>query len=130
MAPPNRRNERERNRVKQVNQGFALLRNHIPSLANTKKLSKVLTLRSAVDYIRTLERLLHDDHGIAYNDNQVAHYSHSMPYQHSTPHPMERISLQENMLPLQSSTPESTTSSSCSVDLQMFADQWQDWQCR
>lgn len=63
-----RRNARERNRVKQVNNGFSLLRDHIPpEIAETfeqagrgsaKKLSKVETLRMAVEYIRSLEQML------------------------------------------------------------------------
>jgi hypothetical protein len=63
-----RRNARERNRVKQVNNGFSLLREHIPpeiadmfeqaGRGNAKKLSKVETLRMAVEYIRNLEQLL------------------------------------------------------------------------
>lgn len=68
-----RRNARERNRVKQVNNGFATLRQHIPASvaaalavpANSgnargasKKLSKVETLRMAVEYIRSLQRML------------------------------------------------------------------------
>ncbi|KDR14510.1 hypothetical protein L798_10211, partial [Zootermopsis nevadensis] len=74
-----RRNARERNRVKQVNNGFATLRSHIPpsvavalssstasssgsgSRGASKKLSKVETLRMAVEYIRSLQQLL-DDH--------------------------------------------------------------------
>lgn len=67
-----RRNARERNRVKQVNNGFATLRQHIPSSiaaafessngrGGNKKLSKVETLRMAVEYIRSLEELLSDD---------------------------------------------------------------------
>lgn len=69
-----RRNARERNRVKQVNNGFATLRQHIPpsvaaalsSPTNTstrsanKKLSKVETLRLAVEYIRSLQRMIED----------------------------------------------------------------------
>lgn len=72
-----RRNARERNRVKQVNNGFATLRQHIPqsvaqalggntsgthggSRAGSKKLSKVETLRMAVEYIRSLQRLLEE----------------------------------------------------------------------
>lgn len=72
-----RRNARERNRVKQVNNGFATLRQHIPasvaaalaspvspSPTNTrsanKKLSKVETLRMAVEYIRSLQRMIED----------------------------------------------------------------------
>ncbi|XP_049281377.1 achaete-scute complex protein T8 [Anopheles funestus] len=65
-----RRNARERNRVQQVNNGFAALRQRIPDEiaeafeAGTtargvhKKLSKVETLRMAVEYIKSLERLL------------------------------------------------------------------------
>ncbi|GJQ75130.1 putative protein dimerization protein [Trypoxylus dichotomus] len=67
-----RRNARERNRVKQVNNGFANLRQHIPnSIAaafessngkgGNKKLSKVETLRMAVEYIRSLEDILASD---------------------------------------------------------------------
>ncbi|XP_063224907.1 achaete-scute homolog 1a-like [Bacillus rossius redtenbacheri] len=82
-----RRNARERNRVKQVNNGFATLRQHIPaavaaalsppapaaspgaagpqsSRAASRKLSKVETLRMAVEYIRGLQRLL-DEHSPA-----------------------------------------------------------------
>lgn len=60
-----RRNERERNRVRQVNDGYVTLRDHIPqevvsALSNggrgaSKKLSKVDTLRLAVEYIRRLQ---------------------------------------------------------------------------
>ncbi|XP_064369208.1 achaete-scute homolog 2 [Dromaius novaehollandiae] len=53
-----RRNERERNRVRLVNLGFAALRQHVPHGAASKKMSKVETLRSAVEYIRALQRLL------------------------------------------------------------------------
>lgn len=75
-----RRNARERNRVKQVNNGFATLRQHIPqsvaqalgsntvgtnggSRAGSKKLSKVETLKMAVEYIRSLQNML-DNNGI------------------------------------------------------------------
>lgn len=76
-----RRNERERNRVKMVNNGFALLRNHLPfdesaleesgsetptpggkplsgSSSKGKKFSKVETLRAAIQHIRMLENLI------------------------------------------------------------------------
>lgn len=74
-----RRNARERNRVKQVNNGFATLRSHIPpavaaalttekstsrSSSASKKLSKVETLKMAVEYIRSLQEML-DDHNSA-----------------------------------------------------------------
>ncbi|KAL3205639.1 hypothetical protein MRX96_040716 [Rhipicephalus microplus] len=54
-----RRNERERKRVHLVNMGFASLRSHLPDWpVASKKLSKVETLRSAVDYITRLKELL------------------------------------------------------------------------
>lgn len=56
-----RRNERERNRVKMVNSGFTILRQHVPHVADNKKISKVDTLRAAVDYIKQLQRLLGND---------------------------------------------------------------------
>ncbi|XP_049536340.1 achaete-scute complex protein T4-like [Anopheles darlingi] len=72
-ASVQRRNARERNRVKQVNNGFANLRQHIPSTVVTaltngtrgtnKKLSKVDTLRLAVEYIRSLKRMLDENAG-------------------------------------------------------------------
>ncbi|EEB18113.1 conserved hypothetical protein [Pediculus humanus corporis] len=70
-----RRNARERNRVKQVNNGFATLRSHIPASvaaaltsekssprnsSASKKLSKVETLKMAVEYIRSLQQMLED----------------------------------------------------------------------
>nr|XP_003700756.1 PREDICTED: uncharacterized protein LOC100876071 [Megachile rotundata] len=73
-----RRNARERNRVKQVNNGFATLRQHIPSHIAAgygdrgKKLSKVETLRMAVEYIRGLQRLLAEADGIEYDANAGA----------------------------------------------------------
>ena len=66
-----RRNARERNRVKQVNNGFSNLRQHIPSTVisnlsksgrgSAKKLSKVDTLKLAVEYIRRLKDILEDN---------------------------------------------------------------------
>jgi achaete-scute complex protein len=38
--------------------GFSTLRNHVPNGAKNKKMSKVETLRSAVDYIKELQALL------------------------------------------------------------------------
>ncbi|XP_040569422.1 uncharacterized protein [Lepeophtheirus salmonis] len=53
-----RRNARERNRVKQVNSGFDYLKSHLPGATDIKKMSKVDTLRRAVDYIQSLQTLL------------------------------------------------------------------------
>ncbi|XP_022657691.1 class A basic helix-loop-helix protein 15-like [Varroa jacobsoni] len=53
-----RRNERERKRVHQVNQGFASLRERLPDAVANRKMSKVETLRSAIDYIVQLQKVL------------------------------------------------------------------------
>ncbi|CAK1578548.1 unnamed protein product [Parnassius mnemosyne] len=64
-----RRNARERNRVKQVNDGFNALRKRLPApivaalsggarRGSGKKLSKVDTLRMVVEYIKYLQRLI------------------------------------------------------------------------
>ncbi|XP_074605460.1 uncharacterized protein LOC141858573 [Brevipalpus obovatus] len=62
-----RRNERERTRVRNVNEGFERLRQHLPSMRNQKekRLSKVETLREAINYIRYLQNQLskEDCHG-------------------------------------------------------------------
>lgn len=86
-----RRNARERNRVRQVNDGFAALRRHIPEevavefeSANSnrganKKLSKVETLRMAVEYIRNLESLLNIGHADKENANRTSMESFPSP---------------------------------------------------
>ncbi|KAK2858876.1 hypothetical protein Q5P01_003496 [Channa striata] len=53
-----KRNERERHRVRCVNEGYARLREHLPREFEDKRLSKVETLRAAIDYIKHLQSLL------------------------------------------------------------------------
>uniref|UniRef100_A0A3Q4AGC5 BHLH domain-containing protein n=1 Tax=Mola mola TaxID=94237 RepID=A0A3Q4AGC5_MOLML len=53
-----KRNERERHRVRCVNEGYARLREHLPQELEEKRLSKVETLRAAIDYIKHLQSLL------------------------------------------------------------------------
>ncbi|GIY69253.1 BHLH domain-containing protein [Caerostris darwini] len=54
-----RRNERERQRVRSVNDGFSRLRNHLPRNAQIKRRqSKVDTLKHAINYIKQLQTLL------------------------------------------------------------------------
>ncbi|XP_006897611.1 PREDICTED: achaete-scute homolog 4 [Elephantulus edwardii] len=53
-----KRNERERQRVRCVNEGYARLRDHLPRELAAKRLSKVETLRAAIGYIRHLQELL------------------------------------------------------------------------
>ncbi|CAH1250207.1 ASCL5 [Branchiostoma lanceolatum] len=60
-----RRNARERRRVQQVNDGFLRLRSQVPMAPKGKKLSKVKTLRAAIEYIEKLQGILRkqDDGG-------------------------------------------------------------------
>lgn len=53
-----KRNERERQRVRFVNEGYARLREHLPQEFEDKRLSKVETLRAAISYIKHLQNLL------------------------------------------------------------------------
>ncbi|XP_069488833.1 achaete-scute homolog 5 [Ambystoma mexicanum] len=53
-----KRNERERQRVKCVNEGYARLRGHLPGALSEKRLSKVETLRAAIKYIQYLQDIL------------------------------------------------------------------------
>lgn len=53
-----KRNERERQRVRCVNEGYARLREHLPQEFEDKRLSKVETLRAAIGYIKHLQNLL------------------------------------------------------------------------
>ncbi|XP_026859682.1 achaete-scute homolog 4 [Electrophorus electricus] len=53
-----KRNERERQRVRCVNEGYTRLREHLPQGCEDKRLSKVETLRAAISYIKHLQNLL------------------------------------------------------------------------
>ncbi|XP_069486077.1 achaete-scute homolog 4 [Ambystoma mexicanum] len=53
-----KRNERERQRVRFVNEGYTRLRQHLPPELAETRLSKVETLRAAINYIRGLQGLL------------------------------------------------------------------------
>lgn len=71
-----KRNERERNRVKLINMTFQTLRQHLPLGASgvkgkSRKLSKVQTLRSAIEYIRQLQDLVHNRQ----QHHQMEHHS-------------------------------------------------------
>ncbi|CAB3228543.1 unnamed protein product [Arctia plantaginis] len=90
-----RRNARERNRVKQVNNGFAALRQHIPSAVSaalaggrgsSRKLSKVDTLRLAVEYIKSLKRLLEEsDEGCSESQSGLTYSNTSANGPHTPP---------------------------------------------
>ncbi|XP_043209225.1 achaete-scute homolog 1-like [Amphibalanus amphitrite] len=123
-----RRNARERNRVKQVNHGFAALRNHIPSAAKNKKLSKVDTLRRAVEYIQSLQALLDESDAEGAPSATQSQPSSCQPSPHQ-PSPHQPSSLQPSPClpsahlpspclpsPCQPSPQTLTPSSGCSAD--------------
>ena len=57
-----KRNARERSRIKTVNGAFDDLRLHVPSGRHSgKKISKVETLKSAIEYIKALQELVGND---------------------------------------------------------------------
>lgn len=68
-----KRNERERQRVRCVNQGYAKLRDHLPGRgAADKRLSKVETLRAAIRYIKYLQGLVAlEDHRANTNSSPI-----------------------------------------------------------
>ncbi|KAK2146232.1 hypothetical protein LSH36_623g02011 [Paralvinella palmiformis] len=53
-----KRNERERERVRCVNEGYQRLRQHLPIEGKDKRISKVETLRAAIRYIEHLQAVL------------------------------------------------------------------------
>jgi len=53
-----RRNARERNRVKGVNDGFGILKKHLSHIGMKNKSSKVETLRGAIEYIKAMRDML------------------------------------------------------------------------
>lgn len=55
-----RRNARERRRVETVNNAFLRLRRHVPMETRNKRLSKVKTLRYAIEYIRQLTFMINE----------------------------------------------------------------------
>ncbi|XP_038213553.1 achaete-scute complex protein T3-like [Zerene cesonia] len=106
-----RRNARERNRVKQVNDGFNALRKRLPAAVinalsggarrgTGKKLSKVDTLRMVVEYIRYLENLIEEsdaelgvtkapmDTSITSDIDEGVYGGRNSPYAESVPSPV------------------------------------------
>lgn len=86
-----RRNERERNRVRLVNHGFATLRQHVPSTTKNKKMSKVDTLKSAVEYIKRLQELLGELPPSSSSSHSADENSYPMGGQSSTGSPTPSI---------------------------------------
>jgi hypothetical protein len=76
-----RRNARERNRVRHINNCFEILRQHIPHEKHNKKLSKVDTLKSAMIYIENLRQLLQSTNPIIYHhQQQQLNFKQENPY--------------------------------------------------
>ena len=53
-----RRNVRERNRLKTVNDSYECLRAHVPVAAKAKRMAKVDIIKHTIDYIQKLQRLV------------------------------------------------------------------------
>ena len=68
-----RRNERERERVRCVNDGYIRLKEHLPIKNKDKRISKVETLRGAIRYIKYLQTILDDKRNV--HDNNVYDFS-------------------------------------------------------
>ncbi|XP_074855123.1 achaete-scute homolog 3 [Carettochelys insculpta] len=74
-----KRNERERQRVKCVNEGYAKLRRHLPEEYLEKRLSKVETLRAAIKYIHHLQSVLYHDSALTEkNSLELGHTSNAI----------------------------------------------------
>ena len=56
-----KRNERERRRVKKLADGFINLRDAVPHCRGDKKMSKLDTLRNALNYMHYLTSIVHED---------------------------------------------------------------------
>lgn len=72
-----KRNERERNRVQNLNSGFEVLRQNIPAVAAMKKMSKIQILSHAVNYIQYLHQILESSPGIDYSIIKTEPTSHN-----------------------------------------------------
>lgn len=94
-----KRNERERNRVRLVNDGFSCLRQHIPYFPDKKKLSKVETLRYAVAYIKHLQDMINEHDATSTGGGRAAkHGAESKPqwvpsWQRTLPGNVQKITI-------------------------------------
>ena len=71
-----KRNERERKRVKCVNNVYEKLKQHIPDVAKVKKMSKFNIIMNAVKYIQLLTSILNEDtHNNQYSAEQLCQSS-------------------------------------------------------
>uniref|UniRef100_A0AC34Q6V1 BHLH domain-containing protein n=1 Tax=Panagrolaimus sp. JU765 TaxID=591449 RepID=A0AC34Q6V1_9BILA len=71
-------NERERKRMHSINKGFDCLRERLPTPPYAKKLSKVETLKNAIDYICQLNNILEQTLQEESNQNPIQNESRKM----------------------------------------------------
>ncbi|KAG9508713.1 Achaete-scute-like 1, partial [Fragariocoptes setiger] len=122
-----RRNERERNRVRLVNLGFATLRNHVPALQakKSKKMSKVETLRAAIEHIRRLQCLMQLDiaSSSSFSSSSVASSISGQSSAHHHHHSLS--SLLADIVPSRCYSRDSSTSSTSSMSTSSIYDNCQ-----
>ena len=106
-----RRNARERNRVKTVNDSYQHLKNHVPGAARQKRMSKVDIIKLSIEYIQKLQKSLKESEIPA--SDEALH-----PDQCMTPLSTDSGYLSHHRLSSpSSSSPASSTSSSISSSL-------------
>lgn len=107
LKPPHlvaKRNARERKRVQAVNSAFSRLRKHVPFEPRHRRLSKVKTLRLAIEYIQHLQELIHNHDRQISENNPIHGVSSSIDYQYqqnlsrgqSRPHLARRVSMPQS----------------------------------
>ncbi|XP_061167700.1 achaete-scute homolog 2-like [Saccostrea echinata] len=101
-----KRNERERDRVRCVNDGYARLKEQLPLENKHKRISKVEILRRAIDYIKYLNAILETD-----NENDSNEHTHEQGVDESRD---TELAQQDNV---NEDFPENDTLSICCKDL-------------
>ena len=91
-----KRNARERDRVKTVNQSFELLKKRIPSAASSKRMSKVNIICHAMSYIRELQCLLESQERSNTLNDSPFYNEERITYQYSPPCPISSSRAAEN----------------------------------
>ncbi len=117
-----RRNARERRRVQSVNSAFLRLRRVVPYENKHKRLSKVKTLRTAINYIKHLQDLI-DGHDSKLQENIPVSSDSSPQSQGSPSHPhLTCHQLQQHPRLQMSQEPEHV--GAASVRIQTDIQQW------
>ncbi|CAD5123664.1 DgyrCDS11986 [Dimorphilus gyrociliatus] len=94
-----KRNARERKRVQNVNSAFTYLRRHIPYENRHKRLSKVKTLRIAIDYIQSLQSLISEhDQTLPSKENSAETWK-NMEVNNTPPAPLHQLPAPSHLMP-------------------------------